>query len=85
MARRGDFASFVAELLQHHYDPLYRKSRGAMLHEFASAGLLHRVAIRCSLTDRAALRREVIPRLLELARNGDPSSHTFPMASSCPF
>ncbi|VUZ56704.1 unnamed protein product, partial [Hymenolepis diminuta] len=65
LMQRGDFAAFVAELLEHHYDPLYKKSRGPMLQHFADHGLLHRIEL--PTISQSYFRLEVVPRLLELS------------------
>uniref|UniRef100_A0A0R3UN53 Rhodanese domain-containing protein n=1 Tax=Mesocestoides corti TaxID=53468 RepID=A0A0R3UN53_MESCO len=78
MARSRDYDSLVTELLVYHYDPLYRKSRGPMLRTFADAGLLHRIDL--PLIDRKYLRREIIPRLIELSRgSNDECAHQNPI------
>ncbi|CDS42005.2 tRNA 2 selenouridine synthase [Echinococcus multilocularis] len=65
LVRGGDYAAFVAEVLEHHYDPLYKKSRGSMLCHYADMGLLH--CIEVPIVDRAYFRKEVIPHLQHLS------------------
>ncbi|KAM7537486.1 hypothetical protein Aperf_G00000072890 [Anoplocephala perfoliata] len=83
LLHRRDFATFVAEILEHHYDPLYRKSRGPMLHQFADAGLLHRVEL--SDISRAYFRREVVPQLLEISSHQHQSGSSPPSATAALF
>ena len=60
-----DYAGFVADLLEHHYDPLYKKSRGPMLRQYADAGLLH--CIELPVINQAYFQQNVVPQLLHLA------------------
>ncbi|VDM31725.1 unnamed protein product [Hydatigera taeniaeformis] len=62
LARNGDYAAFVAELLEHHYDPLYKKSRGPMLRHFTDMGLLHRVEV--PVVSRAYFQKQTLKATL---------------------
>ncbi|VDK32743.1 unnamed protein product [Taenia asiatica] len=77
----GDYAAFVAELLEHHYDPLYKKSRGPMLRHLADIGLLHRIEV--PVVNRAYFRKEaaLFPRKI-LRLFVIPSVNEFPFFRS---
>ncbi|CAH8478490.1 unnamed protein product [Dicrocoelium dendriticum] len=62
---QGDFVSLVTALLRHHYDPVYRRGRKAVLADADRNGVLHRVSL--PVVDRATIRSRLLPHLLELA------------------
>ncbi|KAF8571997.1 tRNA 2-selenouridine synthase [Paragonimus westermani] len=61
----ADFTSLVTGLLQHHYDPLYSKSRKSVMEGARLNGLVHHIPL--SSVDACTVRSQLLPRLLSLA------------------
>uniref|UniRef100_A0A0X3P1M9 tRNA 2-selenouridine synthase n=1 Tax=Schistocephalus solidus TaxID=70667 RepID=A0A0X3P1M9_SCHSO len=84
LIRRGDYCGLVTSLLHDHYDPLYKQSRGPVLHAYAQAGLLYRVHLPRISKD--LIRSEILPLLRELTTTENPHHHCLnTLLDSCPI